>query len=156
MTRLYWISAMVGVGVAAFALAVALGHETVTTGANPVWQNGGFVAHTQQIELTILPVTPPRGIVDDDVLEPNFAVQPGVPVTLHITNYTTTVHTFTVPELGVNVAIEPGATGKPLTTAFTFTPNKRGVFAWHCVHCPGHMTGVVYAIVGQTGARAVA
>lgn len=152
MSRLLrWALAAVGAGVAAFALAVVIGGRTTSsTGQTPLWTNGMFSAQTQNVDLTILPVTPVRGMVDDRVVEPNFAVQPGVPVTIHVTNYTTVVHTFTVPELDVSFAIPPGAKGKPATAAFTFTPNKRGVFAWHCVHCPGHMVGTIYTIVGPT------
>jgi len=155
MNRLLWISVAAVAGVA-FALAVVIGGRTTSsTGQAPLWTNGMFTAQTQKVDLTILPVTPVRGMVDDRVVEPNFAVQPGVPVTITATNYTTTVHTFTVPGLGVNFAVLPGAKGKPVKTSFTFTPTKRGVFAWHCVHCPGHMAGTVYAIVGPTS-RAVA
>lgn len=151
MNRLLWTLAAAGAGVAAFTLVVVLGGEsTSSAGQKPLWTNGMFSAQTQQVDLTILPVTPVRGAVDDIVVEPNFAVQPGVPVTITATNYTTAVHTFTVPGLGVSFAIAPGAKGKPATTDFTFTPNKRGVFTWRCDHCPGHMTGTLYAIVGAT------
>lgn len=157
MRRVYWFSGLLGVGAVAFGLAVVIGSGSGSTSSagQPLWANGQFVAHTQQLDLTILPVTPPRGLIDERVVEPNFAVQPGVPVTLTVRNYTTTVHTFTVPGLGVSLAILPGAKGAPRTTTYTFTPNKRGVFSWYCAHCPGHMmTGTLYAIVGST--RAVA
>lgn len=155
MKRLHWTSLVLSVGIVAFGFAVVLGHGTSSsTGAQPLWMNGMFAAHRQQVDLTIVPVTPPRGLVDDRAVEPNLAVQPGVPVTLRITNNTTVAHTFTVPGLGVNLAILPGAKGAPRTTTYTFTPAKRGVFAWHCAHCPGHMTGTVYAIVGPTNAVA--
>jgi plastocyanin len=42
-------------------------------------------------------------------------------------------HTFSVPNLGVNVlipAVPPGA--KTTTVTFTFTPTKTGTFTWHC------------------------
>lgn len=154
---LRWALAAVGAGVAAFALVVVIGGRTTssTAGQTPLWTNGMFTAQTQHVDLTILPVTPVRGMVDDRVLEPNFAVQPGVPVTITATNYTTVPHTFTVSDLGVSFAILPGAKTKPVKTSFTFTPNKRGVFAWHCVHCPGHMVGKIYTIVGPVS-RAVA
>ena len=151
MNRLLWIPAVAVAGVAfAFALAVVIGGSpTSSTGPELLWTNGQFSAHTQQVGLTILPVSPVRGMVDDRVVEPNVAVQPGVAVTITATNYTTVVHTFTVPGLGVNFAILPGTKGKPVKTSFTFTPTKRGAFEWFCHHCPGHMTGTVYAIIGQ-------
>lgn len=154
---LRWTLAAVGVGAAAFALAVVItGRTTTSASQTPLWTNGMFAAQTQHVDLTILPVIPARGLVDDRVVEPNFAVQPGVPVTIAVTNYTTVVHTFTVPGLGVSFAVKPGAKGSPVTTTFTFTPNKRGAFAWHCAHCLGHMTGTIYAIVGATSRAAAA
>lgn len=155
MNRLLWIPVAAVAGVA-FALVVVIGGRTTSsTGPVPLWTNGQFSAQTQQVSLTILPVSPPRGTVDARVVEPNFAVAPGVPVTVTATNYTTEVHTFTITGLGVNFAILPGAKGAPVKTSFTFTPSKRGVFAWHCHHCPGHMTGTIYAIVNPSS-RAVA
>lgn len=41
-------------------------------------------------------------------------------------------HTFTVPELGVNVVIPAAPTGGTNTIVFTFTPKKSGSFTWHC------------------------
>lgn len=155
MNRLLWIPAVAVAGVA-FALVVVIGGRTTSsTGPEPLWTHGQFSAQTQHVSLAILPVTPVRNLVDARVIEPNFAVEPGVPVTITATNYTTEVHTFTIAGLGVNFAILPGAKGTPVKTSFTFTPTKRGVFTWHCHHCPGHMTGTVYAIVGPAS-RAVA
>lgn len=154
MNRLLWIPAVAVAGIA-FALVVVLGGEKSSTGPEPLWTHGQFSAQTQQVSLTVLPVTPVRNMVDDRVVEPNFAVEPGVPVTITVTNYTTSAHTFTVPGLGVNFAILPGAKGQAVKSSFTFTPTKRGVFRWICHHCPGHMTGTVYTIVGPAS-RAVA
>lgn len=149
MNRLLWFLAVgIAGGAAAFGLAAVSDGPTTSAGPPPLWTNGQFAAHTQRIGLTIVPA-PTRGTVDDLVVEPNFAVQPGVQVTITVTNYTTLVHTFSVPGLGVNFAILPGKRGHAVKTSFTFTPTKRGVFAWFCHHCPGHMTGKVYAIEGQ-------
>ncbi len=41
-------------------------------------------------------------------------------------------HTFTVPELGVNVVIPAAPTGGTNTIVFTFTPSKAGTFTWNC------------------------
>ena len=42
-------------------------------------------------------------------------------------------HTFSVPELGVNVLIPAVPSGaKTTTVTFTFTPTKTGTFTWHC------------------------
>lgn len=42
-------------------------------------------------------------------------------------------HTFSVPDLGVNVLIPAVPSGaKTTTVTFTFTPSKTGTFTWHC------------------------
>ncbi len=42
-------------------------------------------------------------------------------------------HTFSVPDLGINVLIPPVPKGaKTTTVTFTFTPSKTGTFTWHC------------------------
>ena len=42
-------------------------------------------------------------------------------------------HTFSVPNLGVNVLIPAVPSGaKTTTVTFTFTPTKTGTFTWHC------------------------
>lgn len=42
-------------------------------------------------------------------------------------------HTFSVPNLGVNVLIPAVPSGvKTTTVTFTFTPAKTGTFTWHC------------------------
>jgi uncharacterized protein YndB with AHSA1/START domain len=42
-------------------------------------------------------------------------------------------HTFSVPDLGVNVVIPAVPKGQTTNTvAFTFTPTKTGTFTWHC------------------------
>jgi hypothetical protein len=41
-------------------------------------------------------------------------------------------HTFTAPELGVNVVIPAAPQGGSNTVVFTFRPTKVGMFTWNC------------------------
>jgi heme/copper-type cytochrome/quinol oxidase subunit 2 len=100
----------------------------------------------QRVGFTILP--------GDRIVEPNIALAPGVPVEMTVTNETREMHTFTVRGLGVRELILPAYGRLPTKTRFTFTPDRRGTFHWHCVICPsglhGHphaMKGVLYLIV---------
>jgi plastocyanin len=83
----------------------------------------------------------------------NFAIEPGIPVTVTFVNTSRQYHTFSVPTLGVNALILPGRPDAPRVTHVTFTANTYGVFRWHCTFCPGvhhqgSMNGKVYAIIG--------
>lgn len=46
-------------------------------------------------------------------------------------------HSITAPDLSINQLIIPGnEVGddvQPVTTTFTITPTKKGVFRWHCI-----------------------
>ena len=90
----------------------------------------------------------PEGPHGEHVSPANFAVQPGVPVTITVVNHTLQPHTLTVPDIGFGVFIRPGAKGAPSTTRFAFTSDKQGVFRWKCVFCGRHMSGQIYAIIG--------
>lgn len=89
----------------------------------------------------------------EHVSMPNFAVEPGLPVQLTVTNYTHRFHTFTVAGLGLSKLILPARGGKPTTTTITFTVPRFGVFEWACLLCPDGardtqaMHGKVYATV---------
>lgn len=140
------------------ALALAAGSVAAGVAASPpIWKNGMFAAGTQQIVLTIHPArgTMPgvaRPVPDEWVSRPNFAVMPGVPVKVTVTNYTGDGHSFTAPGLGVSFFIRPGQARAPSTTVFTFVPRERGVFHWYCALPCGEMgmSGNIYAIVGPT------
>ena len=92
----------------------------------------------------------------DRIVEPNFALAPGVAVRLSITNFTHEFHTFTIPGLDVSALIAP-AGRVHTTTVVTFTPRKGGTFRWHCVVCPSGvhgrphtMGGAVYVIMNPS------
>ena len=93
-------------------------------------------------------VRPEGGAHGEHVSPANFAVQPGVPVTITVVNHTLDPHTLTVPDIGFSVFIRPGVKGAPSRTRFAFTSEKRGVFRWKCVFCGRHMSGQIYAIIG--------
>jgi plastocyanin len=91
---------------------------------------------------------------DEHLTLPAFAVEPGLPVRLTFTNYTSRFHTFTAPGLGVSALIRPAHGSAPTTTVVTFTAHKHGAFDWVCLLCPDQgsgsseaMRGKIYAIV---------
>jgi hypothetical protein len=91
-----------------------------------------------------------RGPRLEHVVPANFAVQPGVPLTLTFVNHTTRFHTFTSTGLGVSFLIKPGTKHGPTRTVVTFTPRTFGVFSWKCVvRCGDDMAGKVYAVIGE-------
>ena len=101
-------------------------------------------AATQHVTITIK--------AGDAVVAPNFAIEPGVAVTVTFLNSTRQYHTFTVPALGVKAVILPGSAHKARATRVTFTALTSGVFSWYCAFCPrvhheGPMGGKVYAII---------
>ena len=115
---------------------------------------------TQTVVLTIRPMAQPmldhaswrsvkeRLAPDERVTGSNFAVRPGVPVRVIVWNYTNELHSFTSPELGVNVAILPGSAAHPHRAVFTFVAHTFGRIRWYCaVPCGGYMGGNVYAII---------
>lgn len=57
----------------------------------------------------------------------------GQEVTITVANFDDQPHSFTSPELGVNMMLPP-ATGvdQPTITTFTFTATKAGKFRWFC------------------------
>jgi hypothetical protein len=134
--------------VAAAGLAAVIGALTVVSTSaaesEPVAQPAG--AHTQHIAITI------RG--GDRILEPNFALAPGVPVQITVTNFTHEFHTFTIPGLKVSALILPSVGHTPKATIVAFTAHTVGPFAWYCVICPSGahgqrhvMGGTVYMII---------
>ena len=134
ITRLLAGAVVIGIATAAFAAQVSATRP-----------------HLQHMSFTIVSVG--RGAAGDEVTPvANFAIAPGVPVRVTVTNFTRQVHTFTVPGLHVNAAILPARGRTPRTTTFTFVAREGGAFAWHCAVCVGQhhrhaMAGTVYAII---------
>jgi hypothetical protein len=136
-----------------FTIVAGVGHITQpAASATPKahW-TGPYPAQQTIRASTSIDVLPSMG--SEHVPTANFAVRPGVPVTLTIRNYTTERHTFTAPSLGLDVKIKPGSAKTPSVTRFTVVA-PYGVFAWHCIDCPGDMQGSIYAIAGARDALA--
>jgi hypothetical protein len=52
-------------------------------------------------------------------------------------------HTFSIPELNINVPLSKAPEGKFSTTVFTFKVDKSGAYTWHCfTPCGGDPNGV--------------
>ncbi len=76
----------------------------------------------------------PHGKSHDTIVPSDFVVKAGVPVKLTMINHDEAAHSNTAPGFGVDLEIKGGkenkATGNvtPVTTTFTFTAKKTGVF----------------------------
>lgn len=86
---------------------------------------------------------------DEHVTPLYFAIEPGLPVHIIVTNYTRRFHTFTAPGLGVSALIRPAHGSTPARTVVTFTSREYGVFSWACLLCPGHQVGNTAAMRGK-------
>ena len=78
----------------------------------------------------------PDGKGHDAFVPSSLVAKVGQPVTLSVINYDEGGHTITCDGLNLDQQIQAGiASGndvKPVTTTFTFTPQKAGVFRWVC------------------------
>jgi heme/copper-type cytochrome/quinol oxidase subunit 2 len=131
--------------VAIALIAIAAGAAAAAGGAvaPPLWTHGVFTAKSQHIGFTIRPAAS-----DERVSVSNFAVRPGDPVTVTVTNYTAKAHTFTAPGLGISAMIPAGSQAHPRTTVFTFTAGSMGTFRWWCATpCGDNMGGTIYAVM---------
>jgi len=139
---------LAGVVLAGLATAMFAVSAPITWGTTHA---AGAKPHVQHMAFTIVSVG--QGRAGDEVAPVgNFAIAPGVPVRVTVTNFTRQLHTFTVPGLHVSAAILPAQGRTPRKTTFTFTAHEGGAFTWHCVVCVGQhhrhvMAGTVYAIV---------
>ena len=135
-----------------FMIVVGFGRATqpaASAALKTPW-TGSYPAQQTIRSSTYIDIFPTKG--SEHVPMANFAVSPGVPVTLTVRNYTREAHTFVAPSLGLKIQIAPGSSSSPTVTRFTLVA-PYGVFAWHCTDCPGDMQGKVYAIVGARSAQ---
>jgi plastocyanin len=88
----------------------------------------------------------------DAFLPADFSVKAGATVHVVVENYDDAEHSFTAPDLGMNVTIPGGSETKASVTNFTFrAPAKAGSYEWFCaIPCDpwamnhdGFMRGVV-------------
>ncbi len=77
----------------------------------------------------------PDGQWHDAILGGNLTVKAGQAVTVTVSNYDDAPHSYTAPDLNLNVKL-PGAKGNtPGTVKFTFkAPAKAGTYQWFCAY----------------------
>ena len=139
---------LLGTGTVAVTAGLALATSAVAAPAT----SHGAGKFAQRLDISIVKAGPTGS--GERVELSNFAIEPGLPVTITFTNHTRQFHTFTATGLGLSALVPPGTARRPGTTTITFTAHTFGVFDWHCVICPspGHpdamrMGGKIYAIV---------
>ena len=85
-------------------------------------------------------VAPEDGLVGSDgnkhdtfyLLNPQ-TVYVGQEVTISIANFDDMPHSWTSPDLGINIMLPPAKSeDTPTITTYTFTPKKAGTFRWFC------------------------
>ena len=87
----------------------------------------------------------------DQAMPFNFAIQPNRKIVVIIRNYTRELHTFTIPAIGLNVAVLPGRPHAPRREQVSFVVPRYGIYQWFCWTCRlglhgGHqMGGKIYA-----------
>jgi plastocyanin len=78
----------------------------------------------------------PDGKGHDAFVPSGIVVKAGVPATVQVTNYDEGPHSITAEGLGLDQLIqggkEVGDTVQPVTTTFSFTAAKAGVYRWYC------------------------
>lgn len=84
----------------------------------------------------------PDGKGHDAFVPSSIVVKAGVPTTVQVINYDEGAHSMTAEGLGLDQLIQAGkAVGddvQPVTTTFTFTAAKPGVYRWYCkLPCDG-------------------
>jgi heme/copper-type cytochrome/quinol oxidase subunit 2 len=116
----------------------------VMTAALVVSACGGSIGSSTKslppVTLNFKVVAPEEGLVGSDgnkhdtffLLNPQ-TVRVGQAVTISIANYDDMPHSWTSPELSINLMIPPAPSeGTPSLTTYTFTPTKAGTFRWFC------------------------
>jgi heme/copper-type cytochrome/quinol oxidase subunit 2 len=150
--------------VAAAALAlIATGGATASlqgsgASASPAAkQQAGTVQHlTLYIFRGVQHIKGPDGKSHDTVVPSNFVVKAGVPVQVKVINNDEAGHSITAPTLGFDKLIKPGKETAPekvtsVTTTFTFTAKKKGVFRWYCKIPCDHKAGLWAMTPGYSG-----
>lgn len=69
----------------------------------------------------------------DAIIGGNFTAQAGQKITVTVSNYDDSAHSYTSPQLGINATIPAGSANAPRTATFTFTaPEQPGSYQWFC------------------------
>jgi heme/copper-type cytochrome/quinol oxidase subunit 2 len=71
------------------------------------------------------------------------SAQVGQQVTISVANFDDMPHSFTSPELGINIMLPPAkGENDPTIATYTFTPTKAGKFRWFCaIPCDSDTNG---------------
>lgn len=64
-----------------------------------------------------------------------FAATPLRTTVIVVRNYTSELHTFTIPRIGLNVPVLPGTRTTPRTKRISFVAPYGGTFRWFCWPC---------------------
>lgn len=145
--RQSWKPITIGVLGAALLMLVACGNAGST---------GNGHAATQVVAMNLLGGEKgnlgPDGLHHDTYAPNSFTTSVGTTVTVTILNYDDVIHSFTAPDLGLNVIIQPAKDGQPTATTFTFTPTKAGKFRFYCaIPCDTDAAG--WAMNSDAGGR---
>ncbi|MFO0702791.1 MAG: cupredoxin domain-containing protein [Candidatus Andersenbacteria bacterium] len=120
--------AAVSVAAAAVLLLAGCGEQTNTAGNSASGQSDAVSVSLSEYKINPATIT----LVN------------GRPTAIQVTNTGTTTHTFTSPDLSINVTVAPGKTQTAMVT-----PSKAGTFEVHCT-MPGHQQlGMKASIVVQ-------
>ena len=77
----------------------------------------------------------PDGQWHDAILGGNLTVKAGQTVTVTVANYDDAPHSYTAPDLNLNVKIPGASKTGPTVTKFTFkAPTKPGTYQWFCAY----------------------
>ncbi len=122
---------------------IPLGGALIVVGALAVTACGGggsSITPSSPVTLNYKAVGPDEGLVGSDGKKHDTfyalgatSVKVGQEVTISVANFDDVAHTFTSPELGINIMLQP-AKGKddPSIGTYTFTASKAGKFRWFC------------------------
>jgi plastocyanin len=143
-----WLAVGVGVAgllsIAAIIVSlVALSSKNPTTGPRTVTIQTAAPAATPAVAPLAVHMTlksdtehgkkGPDGQWHDAILGGNLNVKAGQTVTVTIASYDDSPHSYTAPDLGLNVRISGGSATTPTVTKFTFkAPAKAGTYQWFC------------------------
>jgi heme/copper-type cytochrome/quinol oxidase subunit 2 len=122
---------------AALALLLAVGATVSLQRAGAASSTSGKQQLTVYIFRGVTHIKGPDGKSHDTMVPSNFVVKAGVPVQVKVINNDEASHSITAPTLGLDQIIKPGnqtgpKTVSPVTTTFTFTAKKKGVYRWYC------------------------
>lgn len=126
------------------AILTFLGAASLAVAMAPAAHADNATAQPDVVQKTIYVLADDMGLIGpdgkhhDSFLPASFVLKAGQTVQLTFVNYDDMAHTFTDPDLHLNVVVKPGqhvGAGDdvtPVSTTVTFTPTTKGQFRWHC------------------------